>query len=95
MLGPRRESWGSLVAELAPSASTPPLLVVHDENDEAVDVGQGRQIAAAHPGKTELLVTSGLGHNRILADPQVIERISSFVARPTPVRAARTRSTAS
>jgi pimeloyl-ACP methyl ester carboxylesterase len=55
-----------------------PLLVVHDEQDRAVPFTSGQSLAGAWPGAT-LHVTRGLGHNRILRDPQVIAKVTDFV----------------
>lgn len=71
-------SWDDLhVPTLARRFETP-LLVVHDETDREVPIGEGEAIAAAWPGAT-LVRTSGLGHNRILRDPEVVETVSSFL----------------
>lgn len=56
-----------------------PLLVVHDENDKEVPLERARLLAEAWPD-AELAVTSGLGHNRILRDEAVIQRIVRFIA---------------
>jgi pimeloyl-ACP methyl ester carboxylesterase len=56
-----------------------PLLIVHDENDKEVPLDRGRLLAEAWPG-SELAVTSGLGHMRILRDEAVIRRIVRFIA---------------
>jgi pimeloyl-ACP methyl ester carboxylesterase len=56
-----------------------PLLVVHDEEDREVPVTDGRAIAAAWPGAT-FFGTAGLGHRRILRDPQIIEAVVTFLA---------------
>jgi pimeloyl-ACP methyl ester carboxylesterase len=55
-----------------------PLLIIHDEDDRAVPVSAGRQLASAWP-HSELVVTHGLGHNRILRDPATIRRSLDFL----------------
>ena len=72
------------VSELDPTAYTTPLLVVHDSGDREAPLEQAMQIVEAHTGPVETLITDGLGHNRILSDPAVVERITGFIA--TPVR---------
>jgi pimeloyl-ACP methyl ester carboxylesterase len=57
---------------------TAPLLVIHDEQDRAVPVECGAALAGAWPG-AEITRTQGLGHNRILRDPQAIARAVAFV----------------
>jgi pimeloyl-ACP methyl ester carboxylesterase len=61
-----------------------PLLVVHDEQDRAVPFACGASLAQAWPG-AELRATRGLGHSRILRDPQVVTAVTEFIrdARPT------------
>jgi pimeloyl-ACP methyl ester carboxylesterase len=71
-------SWGELhVPTLARGFETP-LLVVHDEADREVPIGEGEAIASAWPGAT-LVRTAGLGHNRILRDPAVVETAVAFL----------------
>jgi hypothetical protein len=53
------------------------LLVVHDRRDPDVDLAQGRVMAGA---KGILLETDGLGHNRVLRDPEVIKIVAGFLA---------------
>lgn len=55
-----------------------PGLVVHDEDDLDVSWQQGERAAKSWPG-AQFVKTSGLGHRRILKDPQTIERIMAFL----------------
>lgn len=56
-----------------------PALVIHDEQDARVPWTQGQRIAATWPN-ARFLKTSGLGHGRILRDPQVIDTAIRFIA---------------
>lgn len=56
-----------------------PLLVVHDVADREVPFEKGRVMADAWPGAV-LVRTDGLGHQRVLRDPDVGKRIERFVA---------------
>jgi pimeloyl-ACP methyl ester carboxylesterase len=56
-----------------------PLLVLHDADDHEVPLACGQELAGAWPG-ARLEITHGLGHNRILWDAAVVERIAGFVA---------------
>jgi pimeloyl-ACP methyl ester carboxylesterase len=56
-----------------------PLLVVHDQDDREVPIACGEAIARAWPG-SELLRTRGLGHQRILRDPNTLQAVVRFVA---------------
>jgi pimeloyl-ACP methyl ester carboxylesterase len=62
-----------------------PLLLVHDQNDRQVPVLESARNAHALPG-AELMVTRGLGHNRLLADPVVVRAVVDFVAQETPTQ---------
>ncbi len=82
------DPWRRGIAELDPTSYRVPLLLVHDTDDQVVDPGQALLIADAHTGPVDTVITSGLGHNRILSDPEVIERIVGFVLLnlPAPTR---------
>jgi pimeloyl-ACP methyl ester carboxylesterase len=74
--------WNALeTIRLAPRQRTP-LLVVHDNDDDFVPVRQGVELARAWPD-ADLMTTRGLGHWRILRDPAVIDRITSFITTPS------------
>jgi pimeloyl-ACP methyl ester carboxylesterase len=54
------------------------LLVVHDRDDRDVALADGEAIAAAWPG-ARLVVTDGLGHRRIVHDPEVVSEAVAFL----------------
>jgi pimeloyl-ACP methyl ester carboxylesterase len=54
-----------------------PLLVIHDLDDKEMPWTEGVGLAHAYQG--ELLLTSGLGHRRLLRDPGVISSAVSFL----------------
>lgn len=56
----------------------PSLLVIHDHRDGVIPYSQGKAIATAWQG-AELLSTSGLGHHRILRDPDVVRSTVEFL----------------
>ncbi|SEM59598.1 alpha/beta hydrolase [Streptacidiphilus jiangxiensis] len=62
-----------------PPVVASPLLVIHDESDTRIDVSQGRRLAAAFGDRARLVVTSGLGHRRIINDAGVIGCVLDFV----------------
>ena len=72
-------AWLSSVRRPLPAAV--PLLVVHDHGDRVVPFGEAGRIVAAHPG-SELLATTGLGHNRILTDDMVLDAVLDHVRAP-------------
>lgn len=55
------------------------LLVVHDDGDRVVDRAQADVIMSAYAGAATLLETTGLGHNRILRDPDVVAATVRFL----------------
>lgn len=55
-----------------------PVLVVHDELDKEIPIEEGARIAATWPRAT-LVRTRGLGHVRLLRDPEVVARAVAFV----------------
>ncbi|MGB8706117.1 MAG: alpha/beta hydrolase, partial [Gillisia sp.] len=55
-----------------------PTLIVHDENDVDVDVSSAFEIHEALP-HSKLLITKNLGHRKILGDPSVINKITTFI----------------
>ena len=55
-----------------------PVLVIHDQNDEDVSVNSAYHIEK-HLTHSELFITEGLGHRKILGDPAVIETILKFI----------------
>jgi pimeloyl-ACP methyl ester carboxylesterase len=57
-----------------------PALVVHDRRDKRVPLRDGISICRSWP-KARLLITSGLGHHRILRSPEVIRRATRFLFR--------------
>jgi pimeloyl-ACP methyl ester carboxylesterase len=64
-------------------AAMPPTLLIHDRDDRSTPVQHGTAIAAAWPG-SQLHITAGLGHNRLLSDPAVVARVVDFVTRDAP-----------
>ncbi|WP_217189171.1 alpha/beta hydrolase [Streptomyces buecherae] len=58
----------------------PPLLLVHDEDDEAVGPEQARRIAAAYGERARTLTTRRFGHRRILGSPQLVAAVGDFVS---------------
>jgi pimeloyl-ACP methyl ester carboxylesterase len=55
-----------------------PVLVIHDQNDEDVSVNSAYHIDK-HLAHSQLLITEGLGHRKIVGDPTVIEAILKFI----------------
>lgn len=73
-----------LPARLA-TATPPPALVLHDQQDKESRYADGETLAALWPG-AEPAGTDGLGHRRILRDPDVIRRAVDYVTEPAALR---------
>lgn len=65
------------VTAIAGVVKTPPLLVIHDKDDRETAWQDGADIVSQWPDAT-LRTTTGLGHNRILRDPAVVEAAVRF-----------------
>lgn len=66
------------VAEAAPQMNVP-LLVVHDRDDEETRWDGAVRLTELWPD-ARLLTTEGLGHRRILRDPDVVREVTGFTA---------------
>ncbi|WCM42067.1 alpha/beta hydrolase [Flavobacterium sp. CBA20B-1] len=55
-----------------------PVLVIHDKNDKDVPFTAAETIHQTLPN-SELMITNGLGHRKILGDEAVIQKIVQFV----------------
>ncbi len=74
-------TWEAIAPErLARQLVPRPTLVLHDALDREVALEQGQALASALAG-SEIVVTSGLGHNRILRDADVLRRALEFLER--------------
>jgi pimeloyl-ACP methyl ester carboxylesterase len=73
-----RNIWDLLGTDANARRLDVPALVVHDKQDSSVPWQQGRQIADAWQG-AQFMLTQGLGHNRILRDPAVVDRVVAFL----------------
>lgn len=71
--------WERFSSTYRPETLTIPLLVVHDEDDDMIGVAHSRRIHAAYPG-SQLVVTSGLGHRKILGDPRIVGPVGEFLS---------------
>ncbi|WP_433125543.1 alpha/beta fold hydrolase [Micromonospora sp. CA-240977] len=63
------------------ACAVPPALLVHDTDDRTTPSSGSEAIVAAWPGST-LYLTTGLGHNRLLRDRDVVAAVTDFVTHP-------------
>jgi pimeloyl-ACP methyl ester carboxylesterase len=68
-----------IAARATARSDLPPLLVVHDRDDQVVDLADAEAITKTWP-QAELLRTEGLGHQRILRDSVVVQQVVRFLA---------------
>jgi pimeloyl-ACP methyl ester carboxylesterase len=73
-----RDVWTSFSAQSIAADIDVPALIIHDHDDRDVSWHEGEAIANAWP-HARFLRTEGLGHRRILRDPEVIGRIVKFL----------------
>ncbi len=55
------------------------LLVIHNDEDDVVDPGQAPVLLAKYGPQAHFLQTNGLGHRRIMVDPEVITEAVAFL----------------
>lgn len=65
-------------ASRAAKEITIPVLVIHDENDDEVNIKAAHNIHH-HLKNSELMITNRLGHRKILGNTEVINRIIKFI----------------
>ena len=66
------------MAAAFPKLEIEQLLVVHDKQDLFVDFSNAKETVEAWEN-ANLLITTGLGHNRILWDHEVIKQVADFI----------------
>lgn len=70
---------GGIWTRFSVSTGKAELLVIHNDEDDVVDPQQARVLLRAYGPRAHFLPTSGLGHSRILADPEVITEAVAFL----------------
>jgi pimeloyl-ACP methyl ester carboxylesterase len=56
-----------------------PMMVIHDSDDRFIPHDEGAELANAWPNG-RLVTTKGLGHHRILRDPEVVNSTVAFIS---------------
>ena len=75
-----KEEMESYSSHVVAQFVTIPTLIVHDQDDDEVSVKAAYSIHK-HLLNSELLITEGLGHRKILGDEKVLQRIKEFLLR--------------
>jgi pimeloyl-ACP methyl ester carboxylesterase len=70
--------WEKFSPEVLARQTSVPGLIIHDQDDRDVPIQEGEAVAQAWPG-AQFVRTTGLGHRRILRDPEVIARVTTFI----------------
>ncbi|TBX68806.1 alpha/beta hydrolase [Flavobacterium silvisoli] len=73
-----QEDMEDYASHHAAKSVTIPVLIIHDKNDEDVPVKAAHNIQA-HIKNSELMVTEGLGHRKILGNDKVLHAINNFL----------------
>lgn len=73
-------AWQRITADENVRALTIPALILHDREDQDVPVEYGERLAKAWPA-AQLVITTGLGHRRILRNPAILEQVTDFIQR--------------
>ncbi len=74
-----KDMWTRFAAQDMARSVGLPALIIHDRDDRDIPWREGEAVARAWP-HARFLRTEGLGHYRILRDPQVIDRVVRFLA---------------
>src|SRR5262249_42605702 len=72
--------WEDFDVTRSVSSYSTPLLVFHDREDREIPWTEGEAIARAWPG-AELIATRGLGHTKIVHDPDIVRQAVAFLGR--------------
>lgn len=70
--------WDELSADFNARTLSTPALLIHDRDDRTLGPAHGHALARAWRG-SRLIQTTGLGHRRILEDPQVVQSVVDFL----------------
>ncbi|MFE0173447.1 alpha/beta fold hydrolase [Streptomyces sp. NPDC059002] len=75
------DPWALFDATRRPAEIDVPMRIIHDSEDDMVPVEQAHALKAAYGDRAELVITAGLGHRKVLGEPEVIESALEFIAR--------------
>lgn len=72
------EPMENYAASFSAKSITVPVLIIHDKNDDDVNVKAAYNIHK-NLKNSSLMITEGLGHRKILGDSKVIETVKEFI----------------
>jgi pimeloyl-ACP methyl ester carboxylesterase len=73
----------SVIPELAQGRELPPLLVIHDRFDPETSYQGSVEVTERWP-RARLETSEGLGHRRVLRDPDLVKKAVAFLAERAP-----------
>ncbi|TCO26344.1 alpha/beta hydrolase family protein [Kribbella steppae] len=73
----------AVIPEMAARRPLPPLLLIHDRSDTETSYQGSAEVAARWPG-ARLETSEGLGHRRVLRDPDLVKKAVVFLAERAP-----------
>ncbi len=71
--------WDTFSVTYQPERVKLPMLIIHDTDDDVVQVTQAKKIVASYGDQAYYHETSGYGHKRILHQSEVVQRIAEFM----------------
>jgi len=82
----QEELWLRLDGTYRPEELTMPILAFHDPDDTTVELAQVHRLGESYGNRARVIITEGLGHNKIVVDPDVVAEILAFVRAGEGVR---------
>jgi pimeloyl-ACP methyl ester carboxylesterase len=73
------DPWPRFDGVALPMPEPMPLLVVHDRGDREVPVSEATRLHEAHGDRSQLVLTDGAGHSRVLGADAALDAITAFV----------------
>jgi pimeloyl-ACP methyl ester carboxylesterase len=77
---PHKNIWEIFSAHYESKKITQPILIIHDKNDEMVEINQAKLLYATYKDRAYFHMTQTLGHHRILIDMSVIQLSIKYIA---------------
>jgi esterase/lipase len=77
---PRKDIWTKFSANSDPERLNCNICIIHDQDDEAVNVEQSKLLYSSYTNKSKIYFTNTLGHLRILNDQDVINLSLKYIS---------------
>jgi pimeloyl-ACP methyl ester carboxylesterase len=76
---PRQNIWTDFSAYCEPEKIKSHLYIIHDKNDEEVNIMQSELLYKTYQDKANIHITNSLGHHRILSNLEVIKLMFNYL----------------